>query len=551
VTQATYYPAANPAVVSLTGTTPDNDAYTFDSNTGRMTQYVFTVGNTPKTLKGVLNWNANGTLGSLTSTDGFNAGGSLTCLSNSSGVLGYGYDDWGRLNEFDCGSGNWGQQYAYDTNDNLTKTVLSGRTGTSWNPGYSSSTNQCTGCSFDSDGDTTADGSGSNYWGWNEFAKMKWWNTSSIAPTCGTNGKCLVYDAFGRIVKYSNGVDWYDVWITQLGSTTTMTGSTIDFSYWPAPGGRGTVEINSSTSGYNYLHGDWLGNARLLSSVANNTEYRDSAYTPYGEQFATYGLTQSYYQRFAGLTGDFNNGVQWETPNRELSIVGRWLSPDPAGSGWNQYSYATNPNSFVDPTGLGASEYCGRWCYSSPDARSGTPEYNPAFGLFGAWITNYSGLIYGNTFFDALAGAPGTYVYTNMFNQTSFGFSEDLWSSTLNLIDSWRDPAVKPDQRPPLGAYPWTGWTTSIQTLGGEEEVSGILADLSQAEARASELGAQVASLENALKPVPASLDDQLTQATKQLATIWFTVELTALGWPVSPTNLGILNSGESGGPNP
>jgi len=356
VSKATYYPAANPAVVSLTGTTPDNDAYTFDANTGRMTQYVFTVGNTPKTLKGVLNWNPNGTLGSLATTDGFNAGGSLTCLSNSAGALGYGYDDWGRLNEFDCGSGNWGQQYAYDTNDNLTKTVLSGRTGTSWNPGYSSSTNQCTGCSFDSDGDTTADGSGSNYWGWNEFAKMKWWNTSSIAPTCGTSGKCLVYDAFGRIVQYSNGVDWYDVWITQLGSTTTMTGSTIDFSYWPAPGGRGRVEINSSTSGYNYLHGDWLGNARLLSSVANNTEYRDSAYTPYGEQFATYGVTQSYYQRFAGMTGDFNNGVQWETPNRELSIVGRWLSPDPAGSGWNQYAYTTNPNSFVDPSGLVKSD---------------------------------------------------------------------------------------------------------------------------------------------------------------------------------------------------
>jgi hypothetical protein len=32
--------------------------------------------------------------------------------------------------------------------------------------------------------------------------------------------------------------------------------------------------------------------------------------------------------------------------------VGRWLSPDPAGSGWNQYGYATNPNSNVDPTGL-------------------------------------------------------------------------------------------------------------------------------------------------------------------------------------------------------
>jgi hypothetical protein len=34
------------------------------------------------------------------------------------------------------------------------------------------------------------------------------------------------------------------------------------------------------------------------------------------------------------------------------SQQGRWLSPDPAEAGWNAYAYATNPNSFVDPSGL-------------------------------------------------------------------------------------------------------------------------------------------------------------------------------------------------------
>lgn len=33
---------------------------------------------------------------------------------------------------------------------------------------------------------------------------------------------------------------------------------------------------------------------------------------------------------------------------------GRWLTPDPAGAGWNQYAYPTNPNSATDPSGL----YC-------------------------------------------------------------------------------------------------------------------------------------------------------------------------------------------------
>jgi RHS repeat-associated protein len=56
---------------------------------------------------------------------------------------------------------------------------------------------------------------------------------------------------------------------------------------------------------------------------------------------------------FAGLTENFDSGVMYDADNRELSIVGRWLSPDPAGTGWNQYEYAgSNPNSFIDPSGL-------------------------------------------------------------------------------------------------------------------------------------------------------------------------------------------------------
>ena len=51
---------------------------------------------------------------------------------------------------------------------------------------------------------------------------------------------------------------------------------------------------------------------------------------------------------FAGLRSILDNGVMWDTPNRELSSVGRWLSPDPAGlsavdpsnpQSWNRYVY--------------------------------------------------------------------------------------------------------------------------------------------------------------------------------------------------------------------
>ncbi|MGA7421074.1 MAG: hypothetical protein WBW77_00195 [Candidatus Sulfotelmatobacter sp.] len=57
--------------------------------------------------------------------DGFNVGGSETCYSNASGSVWYGYDDLERLVEFDCGSGNRGQEFSYDQYDNLSKAAIS------------------------------------------------------------------------------------------------------------------------------------------------------------------------------------------------------------------------------------------------------------------------------------------------------------------------------------------------------------------------------------------------------------------------------------------
>ena len=344
--------------VQLTGSTPDQDIYTYDANTGRMKTFEFEVGTA--NLTGTLTWNTNGTLGELQIVDGFNSGGSETCYSNSSSALGYGYDDWARLVEFDCGSGNWGQQFSFDINDNLTKTVISGRTGTTWNPGYSSSTNQVNGATYDSNGNMTNDG-GSNVYGWNEYGKMKW-TASSGTPTCGSSGKCVTYDAFGRMVETSNGNVWTELWYTQVpGSRVSMNGTTENYAYWPSPG-RG-VFVDGGTK--MFMHQDWLGNDRVVSSTGNHTVTADRAYAPYGEQYNTFGSTNPIYGMFAGITGDYDSGVLFDTPNRELSSVGRWVSPDPAGFGWNQYAYVTNPNSETDRAGLycdlqQAAEGCGR-----------------------------------------------------------------------------------------------------------------------------------------------------------------------------------------------
>ena len=381
VTGATYYPAANPAVVSLTGSGPDNDAYTFDTNTGNVTQYVFTVGSASMT--GVLGWNPNRTLGSLNITDGFNSGGTQTCYSNSSSSLGYGYDDWSRLMTFDCGGGHWGQNFTYDIYDNLTKNVISGRPGTTWAPGYSSLTNECTGCLYDGNGNVTGDGN--HVFGWNGFSKMKW-SAVSGTPTCGTSGKCITYDAFGRMVEFSSGTTWTQYWLTQAGKIS-MNGATPNYGYFPAPEG-GTVIINANSGSYYYLHKDWLGSARVASNIAAHTVTADQAYTPYGEVYNLFGSSVSKYDQFAGTSSDYSQGVMADTPNRELSVVGRWLSPDPAGMGWNQYAYPTNPNSMSDPSGLDAGGGNGEGsCENGCPISDPGPDPNPPGA--GSYCTGY------------------------------------------------------------------------------------------------------------------------------------------------------------------
>lgn len=359
VTGATFPPAATCtvsgksvpcSVISLTGA--DNDTYAFDPNTYRMTEYEFKVGT--ESMTGSLTWNPNGTLNQLVIVDGFNSGGTQTCNYNSTAATQTGYDDWGRLVGVDCGSGQWGQIFSYDIYDNLTKSLYpaSGRTGTTWNPGYSPSNNHCNICSYNADGDVTADSN--DVYGWDAFNKLASTATSGT-PTCGSSGRCLTYDAFGRIVEQSTGSTFYERWITQLGETAYMSANTPEYAYWPAPGGQGKVIIVGTTS-YDYMHSDWLGNARITSGLTTHTAGTDQAFSPYGEIYDIFGSNSGEFKTFAGLTGNFDptttTPVMWDTPNRELSMVGRWLSPDPAGAGWNQYAYTTNPNGLVDPSGL-------------------------------------------------------------------------------------------------------------------------------------------------------------------------------------------------------
>src|SRR5207244_12823304 len=75
---------------------PDNDTFSYNRNTGRLTQYNFNIGATPQTVQGNLTWNANGTLAKLAITDPFNSADAQTCT--------FGYDDLARVKSANCGS---------------------------------------------------------------------------------------------------------------------------------------------------------------------------------------------------------------------------------------------------------------------------------------------------------------------------------------------------------------------------------------------------------------------------------------------------------------
>jgi len=375
VTGVTYNVGSQPTKVSLYST--DNDAYTYDPNTGRMTNWDFTVSSKSET--GFLNWNPNGTLKQLTITDGFNAGGAQTCTYNSSLVAGTGYDDLGRLIGSSCGTSGsiWNQAYSYDPFGNLTKSS----TGfVSWNPGYSSSTNHytCAGCTYDASGNVTNDGT--NAYAWDGYNKMISVNASGT--NCSTGGQCFVYDAFGRAVEIDSGSTYTEIWYTQLGKTAYMNGTTINYAYWPTPGGGTLLEVGNSSSDY-YLHKDWLGNSRLATTVVAHTLITDRAYAPFGEVYNIFSSTSQNETMFTGLTQDVLQGM-YDTPNRELqgSQQGRWLSPDPAGLAavdptnpqtWNRYAYVGNtPLNAIDPLGLDP-------CYSASCEANGQTD-NGGYG---------------------------------------------------------------------------------------------------------------------------------------------------------------------------
>ncbi len=310
----------------------DSDAFTYDPNTERMTQYQFNVGS--QSVVGALAWNAVGTLQSLTITDPFNSADAQTCS--------YVYDDLNRVQSVSCGT-TWAQTFSYDAFGNIQKSGSSAF-GATYNP----KTNQMSmiGSStptYDANGDVT-----------NDFSHSYAFDANGNPVTVDTVG--VTYDALGRMVEQNRSGSYTEIVYSPSGAKLgLMTGaSTLQKGYVPLTGG--TMAVYNSSGLAFYRHSDWEGSSRFASTTSR-TMYFDGAYAPFGEPYATAGTTDLSY---TAMQQDTSANL-YDFPARRYETLSRWPSPDPAGTAsaspmnpqsWNRYAYAfNNPLGFVDSTG--------------------------------------------------------------------------------------------------------------------------------------------------------------------------------------------------------
>ncbi len=325
-------------VLGITFGSADSDAFTYDPNTGRMTQYKASVGGSSMT--GTPGWNANWTLNTLGIVDGLNSKDTQSCS--------YAYDNLARLTTANCGSTIWSQSFTYDAFGNINKSGTQ-----SFMPTYSETTNQYTLIGsvtprYDSNGNLTSDG----------FYTYTWDGEGNLATL---SGNAETYDALDRRVEQYNGSAYTEIVYGPAGNKfALMSGQTATKVFAPLSGGATAVYTSSGLS--YYRHPDWLGSSRVASSPSR-TLYYDGAYAPFGENYAETGTTD---RNFTGQNQDLtpgSTGDLYDFQSREYHPTqGRWVSPDPAGiaavdptnpQSWNRYAYVLgSPLANSDPLGL-------------------------------------------------------------------------------------------------------------------------------------------------------------------------------------------------------
>ncbi|MGB8472459.1 MAG: hypothetical protein WCE61_00075, partial [Candidatus Acidiferrum sp.] len=269
VSSTVFNTASLPTTINLGSGSGDADSYTYDPYTNRMTQYQYTVNGT--SLTAPLGWNANGTLQTQNITDGFNSADTQNCS--------YQYDDIVRVTSANCGSAA-AQTFAFDPFGNVN---ISG-SPYSFSPTYSTSTNRMTALgsytpTYDSNGNLTNDNVHNYAWDADGHAITV---DAGLSDAVG-----LTYDALGRMVEQNRAGTHTQIVYSPTGRKfALMNASTLQKAIVPLIG-QSLAVYNSSGLLY-YGHPDSIGSIRLATTPGRAT-YFDTAYTPFGDTYASSG----------------------------------------------------------------------------------------------------------------------------------------------------------------------------------------------------------------------------------------------------------------------
>lgn len=149
---------------------------------------------------------------------------------------------------------------------------------------------------------------------------------------------------------------------------------------------------------------------------------------------------------------------------------------------------SNNPLVNFDPLGMGVCTIPSQ-AYSVGGAVGQCPDetnYNPSNiagpgteDLPGGHTAAPGGILFGNDIFDAVSGAPGTYLTYDIHGNIGFQFSPELWTATLNMVDSVRNPEIAHGAA--LAPYPTSGFQMVVRDLGWSSEAVGLLTDYTTA----------------------------------------------------------------------
>ena len=212
--------------------------------------------------------------------------------------------------------------FFYDPFGNIQKSAISGEGGTSFTPTYQSSpiTNRISSVNGIS---ATYDANGNSL---NDTFRTFTWDSDANPITIGSVS--LTYDAFDRMVEQTVGSTHSQIVYGPLGGKLAlMNGATLTKAFVPLTGGA-TAVYTSSGLAY-YRHSDHLGSSRLSTTATQTqTPYSDTAYSPFGEPYASSGAIDP---SFTGQNQDTTAGLYDFLFREQDPNQGRWNQPDPAG----------------------------------------------------------------------------------------------------------------------------------------------------------------------------------------------------------------------------